>query len=53
MKARWSVMEREKVKTQMKVECQRVAMAFTMNCDGSGSLDLSIKMNRSKTGGRL
>lgn len=42
--------ERDKVKTQMKEECQRVAMAFTMNCDGSGSLDLSIKTNRSERG---
>lgn len=42
-------MEREKVKTQMK-ECQRVAVAFTMNCDGSGSSDPSIKMNRSERG---
>lgn len=29
---------RERVKAQMKEECWRVVMAFTVNCDGSGSL---------------
>lgn len=43
--------EREKVKTQMKEQCQRAEMAFTVNRDGSGSLGSSIKMNRSEIGG--
>lgn len=34
------------MKTQMKEECQRVAMAFTTNCDGSGGSDQSNKMIR-------
>lgn len=44
---------REKVKTQMKEDCQRVVMDFTVNCDGSGSLDRSIKMNSLGRGGRF
>lgn len=39
--------ERGKVKTHMKEQCQRAEMAFTVNCDGSGSQDFSDKMNRS------
>lgn len=35
------------MKTQMKEECQRVAMAFNTNCDGSGSSDQSNKTIRS------
>ncbi|KAG7245211.1 hypothetical protein INR49_023777, partial [Caranx melampygus] len=46
MKVRWSVMAKEEVKTQMKEESQRVVMAFTVNCDGSGGLDCSMKEER-------